>query len=125
MDGRISLSFSNYMAASTSWPPHYNQKDEEIQSDEEEVRSFHTLVVLIEKQLGVFSYQDDDQEEKEASTSEEFPYILVHQLSETTTMLRRKTSGATGFDLAADRTCVIEPRGRALVSLGAGELTDA
>ncbi|KAG6468166.1 hypothetical protein ZIOFF_072737 [Zingiber officinale] len=50
------------------------------------------------------------------ASSEAYPYILVHRLSSTSTMLKPKSSGAAGLDLAADKTIIIEPRGRALVS---------
>ncbi|KAG6497846.1 hypothetical protein ZIOFF_045752 [Zingiber officinale] len=46
MDGRISLSFSNYAAAQTSEQPVYNNKDEEVQE---------ILAVLIETKPGVFT----------------------------------------------------------------------
>ncbi|KAG6521500.1 hypothetical protein ZIOFF_018621 [Zingiber officinale] len=46
MDGRISLSFSNYAAAQPSEQPVYNNKDEEVQE---------ILAVLIEVKPGVFT----------------------------------------------------------------------
>ncbi|KAG6493095.1 hypothetical protein ZIOFF_048071 [Zingiber officinale] len=54
MDGRISLSFSNYTAAQQSTAPNYNNKDEEV---------YETLAVLIETQPGVFMYYDGETEE--------------------------------------------------------------
>ncbi|KAG6518473.1 hypothetical protein ZIOFF_021948 [Zingiber officinale] len=50
INGRISVSFSNYKAASSSKPLKYNDKDEEIQSDEDIVQ---TLAVLIERDNNV------------------------------------------------------------------------
>ncbi|KAG6518378.1 hypothetical protein ZIOFF_021853 [Zingiber officinale] len=63
--------------------------------------------------------EDEDYNEIPASSDkEEFPYILVHLLTDSAVMLEQKSSGAAGFDLAADKTTVIEPRGRALISTG-------
>ncbi|KAG6500548.1 hypothetical protein ZIOFF_040396 [Zingiber officinale] len=53
VDGRISLSFSNYTAAQPSENPQYNSKDEEV---------FETLAVLIETKPGVLTYSDDEYE---------------------------------------------------------------
>ncbi|CAD5191992.1 unnamed protein product, partial [Musa acuminata subsp. malaccensis] len=47
IDGRISISFDNYKAASTSSRISYNTADDETFSDEEEIRS-HTIVVKIQ-----------------------------------------------------------------------------
>ncbi|KAG6474019.1 hypothetical protein ZIOFF_067942 [Zingiber officinale] len=52
------------------------------------------------------------------ASSKEFPFILVHRLLSTSTMLQLKSLGAVGLDLAVDKTVIIEPRGRALVSTG-------
>ncbi|KAG6528201.1 hypothetical protein ZIOFF_010352 [Zingiber officinale] len=60
LDGRISLSFNNYQTATVSQAIHYNEKDEEIQSDEE---SFQTLAVLIEKAPGIFINKDYPEDE--------------------------------------------------------------
>ncbi|KAG6527859.1 hypothetical protein ZIOFF_009993 [Zingiber officinale] len=46
LDGRISLSFNNYVAAQEAEPPKYNDRDEEI------------LAVLIKTHPGVFTYFD-------------------------------------------------------------------
>ncbi|KAG6487408.1 hypothetical protein ZIOFF_055994 [Zingiber officinale] len=111
MDGRIYISFSNYVASQTSRPPHYNEKDEE--SDEEEV---NTLAVLIQKQPGIYVYQDyeEDLNEIQVPTEiEEFPHVLIHLLTNAAVMLERKSSGAAGFDLAVDADCIIEPKGAA------------
>ena len=47
LDGRISISFDNYKAASTSSRINYNTADDETFSDEEEIRS-HTIAVIIQ-----------------------------------------------------------------------------
>ncbi|CAD5171332.1 unnamed protein product, partial [Musa acuminata subsp. malaccensis] len=47
IDGRISISFDNYKAASTSSRISYNTADDETFSDEEEIRS-HTIAVKIQ-----------------------------------------------------------------------------
>uniref|UniRef100_A0A804HXP7 Uncharacterized protein n=2 Tax=Musa acuminata subsp. malaccensis TaxID=214687 RepID=A0A804HXP7_MUSAM len=47
IDGRISISFDNYKAASTSSRIRYNNADDETFSDEEEIRS-HTIAVNIQ-----------------------------------------------------------------------------
>ncbi|KAG6496110.1 hypothetical protein ZIOFF_043958 [Zingiber officinale] len=79
----ISLSFSNYKAATSARAIQYNARDEEVQSDEE---SFHTLAVLIEKAPGVLVYEDDygppydGQPTLEARISEECPFILRAKL---------------------------------------------
>ncbi|KAG6514183.1 hypothetical protein ZIOFF_024526 [Zingiber officinale] len=78
MDGRISLSFNNYKAATSARAIQYNTRDK-VQSDEE---SFHTLAVLIEKAPGVLAYEDDyeslfdGQLTNEVTTNEEYPFIL-------------------------------------------------
>ncbi|KAG6493733.1 hypothetical protein ZIOFF_048734 [Zingiber officinale] len=51
LDGSVSLQFNQYQAATSSSPPKFNSKDEEIQSDEEELTS-HTIAVLVEEERG-------------------------------------------------------------------------
>ncbi|KAG6526219.1 hypothetical protein ZIOFF_016201 [Zingiber officinale] len=94
LDGRISLSFSNYQAAPTSQGATYNIKDEEVASDEEELRS-HSLAVLIEEQK-----------------------LLVTRLVPSATLPRRATEGAAGYDLAINRAQDIPAYGRSLLSIG-------
>ncbi|KAG6483211.1 hypothetical protein ZIOFF_059853 [Zingiber officinale] len=80
VDGRISVSFTNYNAA--------REQNDEIE---------HELLALYTKKILL---------------------ILVHKLTKTAVMLKNKTTGAAGFDLAADQSTVIEPRGRALIPTG-------
>ena len=47
LDGRISISFDNYKAALTSSHLHYNANDEEMFSEEEEIRS-HIIAVILQ-----------------------------------------------------------------------------
>ncbi|KAG6502418.1 hypothetical protein ZIOFF_042311 [Zingiber officinale] len=49
LDGSVSLQFNQYQAATSSSPPKFNSKDEEIQSDEEELIS-HTIAVFVEEE---------------------------------------------------------------------------
>ncbi|KAG6499417.1 hypothetical protein ZIOFF_039203 [Zingiber officinale] len=46
-DGRISIQFDNYQAAIEASQPYYNQQDEEIPSDEEEVH--HQIIAVLLK----------------------------------------------------------------------------
>ncbi|KAG6472974.1 hypothetical protein ZIOFF_070454 [Zingiber officinale] len=101
VDGRISVSFTNYTAA--------REQNDEIEHE--------LLAVLKEKAIKV-NYEDDPTQYPEASNQESFPYILVHKLTSIAVMMKNKTSGAAGFDLVADQSIIIEPRGRALVPTG-------
>ncbi|CAL9055776.1 unnamed protein product, partial [Musa banksii] len=47
LDGRISISFDNYKAASTSSHLHYNANDEETFSEEEEIKS-HIIAAILQ-----------------------------------------------------------------------------
>ncbi|KAG6518597.1 hypothetical protein ZIOFF_022077 [Zingiber officinale] len=119
MDGRISLSFSNYAAAQPSEQPVYNNKDEEVQE---------ILAVLIEVKPGVFTnfegtadeyYEeygdiDDyiekgkqiiDQDERYSSTPE--PHILVNKISQHATLPQKQTEGSTGLDIFASHAATI------------------
>ncbi|KAG6474209.1 hypothetical protein ZIOFF_068133 [Zingiber officinale] len=109
MDGRISLSFHNYIATQTSQQPIYNERDEEIQNQE-------LIAVLIEKADGVFEEVDNPTNLDTKDTSH--PYLLVHKLSPYVVIPFHKTSGAAGFDIAASEECVIPPRGRRLIRTG-------
>ncbi|KAG6477314.1 hypothetical protein ZIOFF_066567 [Zingiber officinale] len=113
IDGRISLSFTNYTAARTNPEPNFNDLDEEDMTREE------LIAILTEKHPGINVPLDYEYNAYEISAcQEEFPFILVHLLSNTATKPETKSSGAAGFDLSADADCVIEPRGRALISTG-------
>ncbi|KAG6510377.1 hypothetical protein ZIOFF_028387 [Zingiber officinale] len=103
-DGRISISFSNYTAA----------RDPQDENEENEL-----IAVLTEKHPGIdicLGYEDDYNLITATADKEEFPFILVHKLTNHAVMLQQKSSGAAGFDLAADRPTAIELRGRALIS---------
>ncbi|KAG6529731.1 hypothetical protein ZIOFF_011945 [Zingiber officinale] len=76
---------------------------------------------LIEKYPGIdicLGYEDDYNQIQASSDKEEYLYILVHCLTNSAVMLEQKSSRAAGFDLAVDKTTIIEPRGRALISTG-------
>lgn len=60
LNGRISLSFTNYTTTASTRPSHSPQKDDEIQSDEEEIR--HTIAVLTQQKSGVFAYEEEEEE---------------------------------------------------------------
>ncbi|KAG6504477.1 hypothetical protein ZIOFF_036810 [Zingiber officinale] len=77
---------------------------------------------LVDGQISVIEenedYDDNYTQKLEASYQEDSPYILVHKLTKTAVMLKNKTVGAAGFDLAVDQSTIIEPRGRALIPTG-------
>ncbi|KAG6514099.1 hypothetical protein ZIOFF_024439 [Zingiber officinale] len=107
IDGRISISFSNYTA--TRDPPQDENEENEL------------ITVLTEKHPGIdicLGYEDNYNLITTTADKEEFPFILVHKLTNHVVMLQQKSSGAAGFDLAADRPTVIELRGRTLISTG-------
>ncbi|KAG6534354.1 hypothetical protein ZIOFF_008240 [Zingiber officinale] len=79
LDGSVSLQFNQYQAATSSSPPKFNSKDEEIQSDEEELTS-HTIAVLVE----------------EESCDE----LLVKRISSLAQLPIRRTPGAAGYDIS-------------------------
>ncbi|KAG6502126.1 hypothetical protein ZIOFF_042015 [Zingiber officinale] len=168
MDGRISLSFDNYRMPTTPRAICYNEKDEEIQSDE---KSFHTLAVLLEKAPWVFLYKDYPEEEDylpwPAKSEEDSlphipnnfqqvfseiiterqatwkklkekiqletdlddgsllgslggapPTIIVTRLSPNAILIKQKSSGVAGFDLAASDDVLIPPRERKFIPTG-------
>ncbi|KAG6487143.1 hypothetical protein ZIOFF_055726 [Zingiber officinale] len=95
IDGRISVQFENYQAASTTNLPHYNQKDEEIPSDEDEIQ-LQIIAVIIEE-----------------------PEVLhVKRIRSTARLPERKTIGSTGYDLAIDREQFVPKRDRSLLTTG-------
>ncbi|KAG6532208.1 hypothetical protein ZIOFF_006047 [Zingiber officinale] len=91
LDGSVSLHFENYHTATSSAPPRYNSRDEEIQSDEEELRS-HTINVLVQ-----------------SSTP-----ILVKLIHPKAILPERKTPGAAGYDLSIVKEQII-PTGKMAV----------
>ncbi|KAG6474395.1 hypothetical protein ZIOFF_068330 [Zingiber officinale] len=86
-DGRISISFQNYVTT-----PSANQ-DEVISSDEEEIRN-HILAVLIKQVI----------------------QIQVKKLTPIAIIPRRYSDEAVCYDLSSDETVTIEPRGQSLIS---------
>ncbi|KAG6526565.1 hypothetical protein ZIOFF_016556 [Zingiber officinale] len=87
IDGRISVSFSNYKAGSSSRPLKYNDKDEEIQSDEDTVQ---TLAVLIERDNGVLEEVDIPTNPKIEGTNH--PYLLIWNFLHPHGMMNHKKS---------------------------------
>ncbi|KAG6519373.1 hypothetical protein ZIOFF_022866 [Zingiber officinale] len=130
LDGRISLSFNNYVATQEAEPPKYNDRDEEI------------LAVIIETHPGVFTYYDGTESEyfenygdsdnvydkgKQIAEQEENysryslntePHILVNRMFPQAVLPKRKTEGSAGLDITASHDAIIEPYGRELVHTG-------
>ncbi|KAG6532258.1 hypothetical protein ZIOFF_006098 [Zingiber officinale] len=98
LDGSVSLQFDNYQAASSAAPPKFNSRDEEVQSDEEEINS-HTIAVLIE----------------ERRPEEE---LLVKRISSLAKLPIKRTPGAAGYDISITHTQDIPARDRSLLSTG-------
>ncbi|KAG6468147.1 hypothetical protein ZIOFF_072716 [Zingiber officinale] len=97
LDGSVSLQFNQYQAATSSSPPKFNSKDEEIQSDEEELTS-HTIAVLVEEE-----------------SSDE---LLVKRISSLVQLPIRRTSGASGYDISITHAQDIPALNRSLLSTG-------
>ncbi|KAG6513896.1 hypothetical protein ZIOFF_024233 [Zingiber officinale] len=97
LDGSVSLKFDNYQTAATLSVPKYNSKDEEIQSDEEEITN-HTIAVLIEQ----------EQEEE----------MLVKRISSLAQLPVRSTTGAAGYDLSITHAQNIPAKDKSLLSTG-------
>ncbi|KAG6508932.1 hypothetical protein ZIOFF_034314 [Zingiber officinale] len=95
LNGNISLQFENYQATTTSRPT-YNSNDEEVQSDEEEIRN-HVVAVLIENQA---------REEE----------LLIKRIS--SFLPQRRTTGAAGYDLAISYPQEIAARTRSMMATG-------
>ncbi|XP_042424410.1 callose synthase 7-like isoform X5 [Zingiber officinale] len=96
LDGSVSLQFDQYQAATSSSLPKFNSKDEEIQSDEEELTS-HTIGVLVE---------------------ERGPELLVKRLSSLAQLPVKRTSGAAGYDISITHAQDIPALGRSLLQTG-------
>ncbi|KAG6511713.1 hypothetical protein ZIOFF_029790 [Zingiber officinale] len=79
LDGSVSLQFDQYQAATSSSPPKFNSRDEEIQSDEEELTS-HTIAVLVEEERG--------------------PELIVKRIHSLAQLPVRRTPGAAGSSTA-------------------------
>ncbi|KAG6522372.1 hypothetical protein ZIOFF_019512 [Zingiber officinale] len=91
LDGSVSLHFESYQAASASTPPRYNSRDEEVQSDEDELRT-HVVAVLI----------------KEAP-------LLVKKVYPDALLPERKTIGTAGYDLSVYKSQMIPAKGMAIL----------
>ncbi|KAG6485231.1 hypothetical protein ZIOFF_053764 [Zingiber officinale] len=97
LDGSISLQFDQYQVATSSSLPKFNSKDEEIQSDEEELTS-HTIAVLVEEERG--------------------PELLVKRIHPLTQLPIRQTSGSAGYDISITDAQNIPALGRSLLQTG-------
>ncbi|KAG6495559.1 hypothetical protein ZIOFF_043385 [Zingiber officinale] len=95
LGGRISIHFDNYKAASTSETSSYNNKDKEVQSDEEEIRSEQILVLV-----------------------KEHPVLKVERLNKEAILPYRQTEGAASYDLFLDKTQHVKANSRALLTIG-------
>ncbi|KAG6484110.1 hypothetical protein ZIOFF_060904 [Zingiber officinale] len=91
IDGRLSISFSNYQATPSTREAIYNRNDDEAPSDEEELR-LHTIAILIEEIR-----------------------LLVRRLYP---LPRKTTSGAAGYDLPINRAQDVPANSRALLTTG-------
>ncbi|KAG6487610.1 hypothetical protein ZIOFF_056200 [Zingiber officinale] len=122
MDGRILISFSNYTATRDNQPPYYNSHDEEIQSEGGEI-----ITVLTEKHPGIdicLGYEEDYSEIPAATTDkEDYPYIMVHRLTNTATILEQKTYGEHTSFLLVPKGVDLSQSTRLLAGNG-GCLTD-
>ncbi|KAG6483952.1 hypothetical protein ZIOFF_060745 [Zingiber officinale] len=98
LDGSVSLQFDNYQAANSAAPPKFNSRDEEVQSDEEEING-HIVAVLIE----------------ERRTEEE---LLVKIISSLVKLPIKRTPGAAGYDISITHAQDIPARNRSLLSTG-------
>ncbi|KAG6511460.1 hypothetical protein ZIOFF_029528 [Zingiber officinale] len=97
LNGNISLQFENYQAITASHPT-YGLNDEEVQSDEEEVRN-HIVAVLIETPV--------PEEE-----------LLVKRISSLAVLPQRRTEGSAGYDLAISYPQEIAARSRSMMATG-------
>ncbi|KAG6505119.1 hypothetical protein ZIOFF_037467 [Zingiber officinale] len=97
LDGSVSLQFDQYQAATSSDPPKYNARDEEIQSDEEEVAR-HTIAVFVEEEI-----------------PEELLIKRIHSLAQ---IPIRRTAGSAGYDISITHAQDIPALGRSLLTTG-------
>ncbi|KAG6521149.1 hypothetical protein ZIOFF_018215 [Zingiber officinale] len=127
MDGRISLSFSNYATAHPSEQPIYNNKDEEILAILIEIKpgAFTNFEGTVDEYYEEYGDIDDyieigkqiiDQDERYSSTPE--PHVLVNKISQHATLPQRQTEGSAGLDISASHAAIIEPYGRDLIHTG-------
>ncbi|KAG6508481.1 hypothetical protein ZIOFF_033855 [Zingiber officinale] len=94
-DGRVSIHFDSYQTTITANPPHYNQRDEEILSDEDEVQ--HQVIAVL--------LQDPD-------------VLQVRRISSTALLPQRKTEGSAGYDLTINREQFVPKRDKSLLTTG-------
>ncbi|KAG6505402.1 hypothetical protein ZIOFF_037758 [Zingiber officinale] len=97
VDYLTSHGFENYQATTANHPT-YNTNDEEVQSDEEEVRN-HIVAVLIETPV----------------PKEE---LLVKRISSLAVLPQRRTEGSAGYDLAISYPQEIAARSRSMMGAG-------
>ncbi|KAG6489430.1 hypothetical protein ZIOFF_050699 [Zingiber officinale] len=97
LDGSVSLQFDQYQVATSSSPPKFNSRDEEIQSDEEELTS-HIIAVLVEEERG--------------------PELLVKRIHSLAQLPVRRTPGAAGYDISITHAQDIPALGRSLLQTG-------
>ncbi|KAG6469583.1 hypothetical protein ZIOFF_070512 [Zingiber officinale] len=98
LDGSVSIQFNQYQAATASSPPKFNSKDEEIQSDEEELTS-HTIAVLVEEE-------------------HRSPELLVKRIHSLAQLPIRRTPRAAGYDISITHAQDIPALDRSLLSTG-------
>ncbi|KAG6499419.1 hypothetical protein ZIOFF_039205 [Zingiber officinale] len=96
LDGRISIQFDNYQAAIAASQPHYNQQDEEIPSDEEEVHH-QIIAVLLENPEEI---------------------LMVKRISNSAILPKRQTEGSAGYDLAINREQFVPKKDKSLLTTG-------
>ncbi|KAG6535978.1 hypothetical protein ZIOFF_001013 [Zingiber officinale] len=95
LDGRISIQFDNYQAAVTASRPHYNQRDEEIPSYEEEVQ--HQIIAVLLESTEI---------------------LKVKRISSSAILPKRKTEGSAGYDLAINREQFVPKKDKSLLTTG-------
>ncbi|KAG6510262.1 hypothetical protein ZIOFF_028271 [Zingiber officinale] len=98
LDGSVSLQFDSYQAATSAAPPKFNSRDEEVQSDEEEIND-HIISVLIEERKPV----------------EE---LLVKRISSLAKLPVKRTPGVAGYDISITHAQDIPARERSLLATG-------
>ncbi|KAG6514693.1 hypothetical protein ZIOFF_025063 [Zingiber officinale] len=94
LDGRISIQFDNYQAAVTASQPHYNQRDEEIPSYEEEVQ--HQIIAVLLESLEI---------------------LKVQRISSSAVLPKRKIEGFAGYDLAINREQFVPKKDKSLLTI--------
>ncbi|KAG6481401.1 hypothetical protein ZIOFF_058002 [Zingiber officinale] len=97
LDDSVSLQFDQYQVATSSSLPKFNSRDEEIQSDEEELTS-HTITVLVEEERG--------------------PELIVKRIHSLAQLPVRRTPGAAGYDISITHAQDIPALGRSLLQTG-------